>query len=133
MKSPHRIVALGLAGVQIADGVALVSSRRVPEFVFGVGANEPVAQALGRFTGVRQVIVGFGALRALQQHDADVEWVSAIAACEALDALVSLTSPGLRVRARVLSISAVGAAILGAVAARGLARERNEGAGSALG
>ena len=67
----------------------------------GLGAvrqagREPTAQALLRLVGVRDLVLGIGAITTLKEQTMDAEWVGMGAAADAVDGLVSLVTPGLR-------------------------------------
>jgi hypothetical protein len=121
----HRALAFGLGTIRIGNGLLLLLAPRVAALLYlGPIGREPTGRALERFIGVRELALGAGTLSALRSQRADAEWVSAIAFCEGLDALISLVSPGLVRRTRAASVTAVAAAVVGVYTARELARDR---------
>jgi hypothetical protein len=116
-----RAGARATAALRVVLGVAaLVSPERAARPWVGRSAAEPAGTVLGRAAGARDVALGAGALIAAREGTrAERTWVLAGAFSDALDATTtvlawrSLPSPG-----RLLAGgAAVGAAVLGAVAA----------------
>jgi hypothetical protein len=120
---PRRISML-LAGIRIANGLALVFVPSLPERTYlGPGARLPTARALARFTGVRELVLGVGTALALHARAHDAEVVAAGAICDAVDAVISLTSPGLELRTRLAAVTAIAGASAGFWAARRLTHD----------
>jgi hypothetical protein len=71
-----------------------------------LGRPDPVAKALTRVLGIRDLALGVGALTALKEHEQDAEWLSMGAACDGFDAIVFAASPGLGWRARLVGLGA---------------------------
>jgi hypothetical protein len=117
-----RTGARAVAGLRIVLGVtALVAPGVAARPWVGRSAAEPAGTVLGRAAGARDVALGAGALLAGRQGArAERTWVLAAAFCDVLDATTTfahwraLPSPG----RLLVSGAAVGAAAVGAVAAR---------------
>ena len=117
--------AVALGGGRVLNGLLLLAWPSLPAALYlGPGGRTPTARALGRFVGARDVITGIGALLAVPRRTGDVEIVGAAALCEAIDAAISLGSPGVAWRMRAAAGTAVLAAGAGFWAARGLAADR---------
>jgi hypothetical protein len=122
-----REVAYGLTAVRIANGCLLLASPRLASLLYlGPGGRTPTAKALGRFVGARDVLTGALAAVALTTKRGDVEIVRAAACIEGADAVLSLFSRGVSLKLRAASVTAMGASVVGAWAAQGLARQRTE-------
>jgi hypothetical protein len=85
------------------------------------GDNTPGTRALLRMVGVRDLILGVGALTAVKESTQDAEWIGMGAVADAVDGFVTLTTPGLKLRARLVGPTALGSAVLGLKLARDLA------------
>ncbi|MGZ8763782.1 MAG: hypothetical protein ACXW2Y_10710, partial [Acidimicrobiia bacterium] len=72
-------------------------------------------------TGVREAALGAGASIAIGQGRGGGDWVSMLAVSDAGDAVVSLLTPGLPVRARLIGAFAAGSAVVHLKLARDLA------------
>jgi hypothetical protein len=120
-----RLVAQILAAIRILNGCALVlMPGRTGSMYMGAGARAPAARAMARFTGVRDIATGTGAIAAVQLRRADVEMVATAAVVEGVDAVIGLVSMRLAKRFRLLALSSIGAAVIGGVCAVGLALDR---------
>lgn len=108
-------VGLGLAAM-VAPGATL-------GLTFGRGANNPGARAVGRLLGVRDGVLGAGGSIAVGQHAGGGDWLSMMAVCDAIDAVVMLATPGLPRRARLVGLAAAGSAVLHLYLAREIAAE----------
>jgi hypothetical protein len=116
-----------LAGTRIANGLALVFVPSLPERAYlGSGARPPTARALARFTGIRELVLGVGTALALHARAHEAEVVAAGAVCDAVDAVISLASPGLELRTRLAAVTAIGGASAGLWAASRLTHDRRE-------
>jgi hypothetical protein len=125
MDFDHRRVALVLARARAVNGlVMLVLPGAVGWVVFGKAGREPTARALLRLVGIRDLVLGIGAITTLKEQTMDAEWVGMGAAADAVDGLVSLVTPGLTARARVVSLIGGGAAAVGLLASRKIADAR---------
>ena len=96
--------------------------------MFGRAANGPALRAVIRIVGIRDVVLGVGAITTLKEHTMDAEWVGMGAVADAVDGVVALVTPGLALRARLVALVGGGSAAAGLLAARALADERNAGA-----
>ena len=92
--------------------------------VFGQAGREPTAKALLRLVGIRDLVLGIGAITTLKEQTMDAEWVGMGAAADAVDGLVSLVTRGLLPRARIVSLVGGGAAAVGLLASRKIADAR---------
>lgn len=79
------------------------------------------ARLFARTTGVREAALGAGASIAIGQGQGGADWVSMLAVSDAGDAVVSLLTPGLPVRARLIGAFAAVSAAVHLKLARGLA------------
>jgi len=123
---PRRISLL-LAGIRIANGLALVFVPSLPERAYlGPEARLPTARALARFTGIRELVLGVGTALALNMRAHAAEVVAAGALCDAVDAVISLTAPGLVLRTRLASVTAIAGASAGFWAASRLRHDLQE-------
>jgi hypothetical protein len=98
----------------------------VPSLVSRVwfGSNAPELKASIRFLGIRDLALGVGALTNLKEKGQDAEWLSMGAISDSVDGLVSVVSPGLPARARLLGLGAFGAGLALLKLSRDLADER---------
>jgi hypothetical protein len=125
MDFDHRRVALIIARARAVNGlVMLVLPGVVGWVVFGQAGREPTAKALLRLVGVRDLVLGIGAITTLKEQTMDAEWVGMGAAADAVDGLVSLVTPGLAPQARIVSLIGGGAAVVGLLASRKIADAR---------
>ncbi len=125
MDFDHRQVALVIARGRAVNGlVLLVFPGIVGRLLFGKSGRLPVTRALLRLVGVRDLVLGVGAITTLKERTMDAEWVGMGAAADAVDGIVSLVTPGLTRRSRVVSVIGGGAAAAGLLASRKLADER---------
>lgn len=84
--------------------------------LIGRGWAGPVGGSAGarlftRVAGVRELALGLGSTIAVGQQRGGADWVSMLAVCDAGDALVSLFTPGVAKRARLLSLVAAASAV----------------------
>jgi hypothetical protein len=125
MDFDHRQVALLLARGRAVNGLVMLLVPGVVGWVlFGRAGREPAARALLRLVGVRDLVLGVGAITTLKERTMDAEWVGMGAVADAVDGLVSLATSGLTPRARVVSLIGGGAGAVGLLASRALADER---------
>ncbi len=125
MDFDHRRVALVIARGRAVNGLVMLAVPGVVGWIlFGKAGRTPTARALLRLVGVRDLALGIGAITTLKEHTMDAEWVGMGAVADAVDGVVSLVTPGLTPRARLVSLIGGGAAAVGLVAARALADER---------
>jgi hypothetical protein len=124
----HRQVALGLARGRAVTGlVMLVLPGVAGRMFFGKAGAQPATRAAMRLVGVRDLVLGLGAITTLKEHTMDAEWVGMGAVADGVDAAVTLLSPGLAARARVVSVVGGAAAVVGYLSSRELADERTPG------
>ena len=88
----------------------------------------PEVKAITRFTGIRDLALGIGALTNLKEEKQDAEWVSMGAVSDMVDGMVSVTQPGLPMRSRVLGVGAFGLGGYLLKLSRDLDNERKAGA-----
>lgn len=125
MDFDHRQVALLLARGRAVNGLVMLLVPGVVGWVlFGRAGREPAARALLRLVGVRDLVLGVGAITTLKERTMDAEWVGMGAVADAVDGFVSLATSGLTPRARVVSLIGGGAGAVGLLASRALADER---------
>jgi hypothetical protein len=125
MDFDHRQVALVIARGRAVNGlVMLVFPGIVGWVLFGKAGRQPVARALLRLVGVRDLVLGIGAITTLKERTMDAEWVGMGAAADVVDGVVSLVTPGLVRRSRFVSVIGGGAAAAGLLASRKIADER---------
>jgi len=118
-----RSTALVLARGRAVIGLVLLVIPGVPARVW-FGESSPRVRALLRMVGVRDLILGVGALTTLKERSQDAEWVGVGALADAVDGLVTLTTPQLPLRSRLVGPTALGSALVGIKLARALADER---------
>jgi hypothetical protein len=75
--------------------------------------------------GAREVVLGVGTITSVKERTQDAEWVSASAVADAVDGLVMAFSPGVPRRSRPAALIGGSAAVMGMLAARAFADERN--------
>src|SRR4051794_18122727 len=89
-----------------------------------LGDHSSRTRALLRMVGVRDLILGVGALTSVKEHTQDAEWVGMGGIADAVDGFVTLTAPGIPLRGRLVGPAALGSAVLAVKLARDLADER---------
>jgi hypothetical protein len=125
MDFDHRRVALAIARGRAVSGlVMLVLPGAVGWTLFGRAGRAPAARALLRFVGVRDLVLGIGAITTIKERTMDAEWVGMGAVADAVDGVVSLATPGLTPQARLVTLVGGGASVVGLLASRALADER---------
>jgi hypothetical protein len=118
-----RTTALALARTRAAIGLVLLFVPGLAARLW-LGETSPRIRALLRMVGVRDLILGVGALTTVKERTHDAEWVGMGAIADAVDGLVTLTTPRLPLRSRLVGPTALGAAVLGMKVARDLADSR---------
>jgi hypothetical protein len=127
MDLDQRKIALGLARTRAINGLFMIFLPGVAGKAFlGKAADNPAVRAVLRLVGVRDLVLGVGAITTLKEGTMDAEWVGVGAVCDAVDAAVMLFSPGLGSRARLTAIAGASAALTGLTASRALADARIE-------
>ena len=131
MDFDHRRVALVLARGRAVNGLVMLALPGVVGWIlFGPEGRKPTTRALLRLVGVRDLVLGVGAITTLKERTMDAEWVGMGAVADVVDGFVSLATPGLARRSRLLSFVGGGSAGAGLLAARKLADERKRTAPS---
>jgi hypothetical protein len=125
MDNDQRRIALVIARARAVNGlVALILPGVAGRILFGRAGSTPATRALLRLVGVRDLVLGVGAITTLKEGTLDAEWVGMGAVADAVDGAVSLLTPGLVRRARLVSLISGGAAAIGLAASRALADAR---------
>ncbi|HWS48085.1 MAG TPA: hypothetical protein VN636_19640 [Acidimicrobiia bacterium] len=125
MDFEQRQIALVIARARAINGlVMLFLPGLVGRAVFGKAGAHPAVRAVLRLVGVRDLVLGVGAITTLKEQTMDAEWVGMGAVCDAVDGVVCLFTPGLGARARLVSLVGGGSATVGLLAARALADAR---------
>src|SRR3954469_13981984 len=78
-----------------------------------LGDHSSRTRALLRMVGVRDLILGVGALTSVKEGTQDAEWIGMGAIADAVDGAVTLTMPGLPWRGRAIGPVALGSAAFG--------------------
>jgi hypothetical protein len=118
-----RSTALVLARGRAVFGlVMLVVPGLVGRIAFG--ESSPRIRALLRMVGVRDLVLGVGALTSVKEGTQDAEWIGMGAFSDAVDGLVTLTAPGLGLSRRLLAPGELACAVLGLKLSRDLADAR---------
>jgi hypothetical protein len=87
-----RTIALVLARGRVVFGlVALLLPGLACKLLFG--SSSPASRALARMLGVRDVVLGVGAITNLKEEKQDAEWVSMGAISDAVDSLAIWIAP----------------------------------------
>ncbi|MFM8237700.1 MAG: hypothetical protein ACKOBG_08090 [Actinomycetota bacterium] len=121
----HRRNALVTARARAVLGlVMLVFPGLVARLTFGAPGRGPAMRLVFRLVGVRDLVLGIGAITTLKEQTMDAEWVGMGALADAVDGAAALLTPGLRLRSRVLALTGGGAAAVGLAAARAIADAR---------
>ncbi len=104
--------AVYLACARFGIGLALlVAPATAAKIWIGGEPSGRGSWLFARTTGVREAALGAGASIAIGQGRGGGDWVSMLAVSDAGDALVSLLTPGLPVRARVIGVFAAASAV----------------------
>jgi hypothetical protein len=131
MDFDHRRVALVLGRARAVVGLVLLALPGAAGWAaFGTPGRHPVARALFRLVGVRDLVLGVGAITTTKERTMDAEWVGMGAVSDGVDGLTLLLTPGLTRRSRAVALTSVGLAAVGVVTARRLADERARAAAS---
>jgi hypothetical protein len=122
-----RQTALILARSRAVVGLTLVLLPGLAGWLW-FGESSALTRALLRMVGVRDLVLGVGALTSVKEHTQDAEWVGMGAIADAVDGIVTLTVPGLPLRGRLVGPAALGSAVIGIQTARALADAREAAA-----
>lgn len=107
-----RRIALYLARTRVGLGLVMMTSPRLAFGpIYGAGAGEPAARALGRMMGAREAVLGAGGAIAVGERQGSANWLSMIALADGVDALVNLGSRRLGWRGRVLGVAAAASSV----------------------
>jgi len=123
MDLDSRSTALVLARGRAILGLVMLVLPGIPARL-AFGESSPRIRAMVRMLGVRDLILGVGALTTVKERTQDAEWVGMGAIADAVDGLVTLTSPRLPLRTRLIGPGALAAAVLGIKLARDFADAR---------
>ena len=115
-----RQTALILARSRAVVGMILVFLPGLAAWLW-FGESSPRTRALLRMVGVRDLVLGVGALTSVKERTQDAEWVGMGAVADAVDGIVTLTLPGMPLRGRLVGPTALGSALVGIKVARDLA------------
>ena len=120
-----RQLSLIAARARAVNGLVMLAvPGLVGRLLFGEAGAAPAAKALVRLVGVRDLVLGVGAITTLKEHTMDAEWVGMGAVADAVDGAVALLTPGLPKRTRLVALVGGGAAVSGLLASRALADAR---------
>jgi hypothetical protein len=118
-----RSTALVLARGRAIVGLVLVFVPGIPAWLW-YGESSARTRALLRMVGVRDLILGVGALTTVKERTQDAEWIGMGAVADAVDGIVMTTTSGIPLRGRLVGPTALGAALLGLKLSRDLADAR---------
>jgi hypothetical protein len=125
----QRTNVLVIARGRIVMGLAMLLVPSIMlRVMFGRGASTRTARVMARMFGAREVVLGVGTVTSVKERTQDAEWVSASAVADAVDGLVMAFSPGVPRRSRPAALIGGSAAVIGMLAARTFADERNSAA-----
>ena len=118
-----RTTALVLARTRAVVGLVLVFLPGLAAWLC-FGESSPRTRALLRMLGVRDLVLGVGALTTVKERTQDAEWVGMAAVADAVDGIVMLTVPEIPRRGRLVGPASLGSAFLGLKLSRELADAR---------
>jgi hypothetical protein len=125
MDFDQRQAALILARVRAINGLVLLLVPGIASrLIFGKAGRHAPVRATLRIAGVRDLVLGVGAITTLKERTMDAEWVGMGAIADAVDGAVLSFTPGLGARARLVSVAGWSAATVGYVLSRALADQR---------
>jgi hypothetical protein len=132
MDLDHRQTALMLArGRAVVGIVLLVLPGLAARATFDKRHRNSALRAVLRLMGIRDLVLGLGAITTLKEQTMDAEWVGMGAIADAVDGMVLFVTPALGVRARLAGVSGAASAAAGLFTARALADARNRSEGDA--
>lgn len=123
MDLDSRATALVLARARAVIGLVLLFLPGIAARIW-FGESSPHIRTALRMVGVRDLILGVGALTTVKERTQDAEWVGMGAVADAVDGVVTLTTPGLALRSRLVAPTALASAVLGLKLAHDLADAR---------
>lgn len=104
--------ALYLSRTRVGLGLVMMASPKLAFGpIYGAGAGEPTARALGRMMGAREAVLGAGGAIAVGERRGSANWVSMIAVADGIDALVNLGSRSFGWRGKVLGVVALASSV----------------------
>src|SRR5436305_6813221 len=96
MDFDQRQVALVLARARAINGLVILAvPGLVSRALFGNARTTPAAKAALRMTGIRDLVMGVGAITTLKEQTMDAEWVGMGAIADAADGLILFGTPGM--------------------------------------
>lgn len=117
-----RKIALYVARARVGLGLTMMASPKLAFGpIYGRGASEPGAAAIGRMMGAREAVLGAGAAIAVGEGPEGANWMSMIAVADGFDAVVNLASPRLGWRGKAMGLAALASAAAHLVLAKKLA------------
>ncbi len=119
-----RQIAIILSRARCVIGLTCIVAPSVVSKVF-FNSTTPEVRAITRFTGIRDLALGVGALTNLKEEQQDAEWVSMGAVSDMVDGVVGIAQPGLPLRSRVLGAGALSAGLYLLKISKDLDNERN--------
>ena len=119
-----RQIAIILSRARCVIGLSCLVAPSVVSKVF-FNSTTPEVRALTRFTGVRDLALGVGALTNLKEEKQDAEWVSMGAISDIVDGVVCVAQAGLPIRSRLIGAGALGIGGYLLKISRDLDNERN--------
>lgn len=125
MDFDQRQVALVMARSRAVFGlVMLVVPGLGSRLLFGNARTNAGTRAALRIAGVRDLLMGIGAITTLKEQTMDAEWVGMGAIADAADGVILFATPGMNARARLAGIGAAATGALGLVISRAIADSR---------
>ncbi len=126
MDLDQRQLALIIARARAINGLVLLLAPGIAgRLIFGKAGSNPVVKASLRIGGVRDLVLGVGAITTLKEHTMDAEWVGMGAVADMVDGAVLTFTPGIGTRARLTSVVGWTFGTVGYVLSRGLADARD--------
>ncbi len=127
MDLDQRQLALIIARARAINGLVLLLAPGIAgRLIFGKAGRNPVVKASLRIGGVRDVVLGVGAITTLKERTMDAEWVGMGAVADLVDGAILTFTPGIGMRARLTSVFGWSFGTIGYVLSRGLADAREE-------
>ena len=121
----QRQIALVLARGRAINGLVILAvPGLVSRVLFGNARTTSATKAALRVAGIRDLLMGIGAITTLKEQTMDAEWVGMGAVADAADGLILFATPGMNARARLVGIGAVATGAVGLVISRAIADSR---------
>jgi hypothetical protein len=104
---------LALNRIQYGMGLVLTPERNAKVWVGGRAARQGPNKLLAQALGVRDLVMGAGALRSIGDADAARAWFAALAVADGVDVVVTARADGIPAASRIatLAIAAASTAI----------------------